>query len=282
MGSLTGRHIVVTGASAGIGAELCRQLAPHKVKLTLAARSMDRLAAVAAGVSGSGSEVLVQRCDVSQRQEVEALVAAARARFGEIDIWVSNAGRGTRHRVLEASDEDMLELYRLNCLSSLYAYQALIPQWLERGDGGRGRQIIDICSLAGKAGYAWNSGYAAAKHGMSAVADALRLELNGSGIIISTIYPGRTVSGFSAAVEDRTGGDESTHTRHIEKGGSWLSRQIASAQSTETVARVIVGAMQRPRPRVFPHRWGNLAVLIYNLWPGLALKLANKPLAPKK
>jgi short-subunit dehydrogenase len=281
MGSLAEKHIVVTGASAGIGAELCRQLGARRARVVLAARRMQRLEEVASEVRRRGGEALCVECDVSRRSEIDKLAQAARERFGEIDVWVSNAGRGMRHRILEATDSDMLELFTLNCLSSLYAYQAVVPQWLAREDRGSGRQIIDICTLGGKAGFAYNAGYSAAKHAMSAIADVLRFELNGSGIHVTTVYPGRTESEFGDAAIDRSGGDDRVQTTTVARRGNWLARKVVSIQPTEVCARAIVRAMERPSVRVYPHRWGNLAVLVYNFMPRVALKLAGKPMARK-
>ncbi|HES58576.1 MAG TPA: SDR family oxidoreductase [Firmicutes bacterium] len=193
VGNLAGRHIVVTGASSGIGAALARQLGDEGCRVVLAARRRERLEETASHVRTRGGEAAAIPCDVTSREAVFALAEAARERFGEVDAWVSNAGGGILHSALEATEEDMLWQYRLNCLSSLWAWQALIPGWLERGRG----HIVDVCTLGGKAGFAYGGGYAAAKGALSCLGDAVRQELAGN------LWPG-LVPGVVARARKRS------------------------------------------------------------------------------
>ena len=270
---LKGKHVVVTGASAGIGAELCRQLGAAGCRVTLAARRRALLNDVAQEVEHAGGQALVETCDVIERDEVFELADFARQHFGEIDIWVSNAGTGMRHRLLDATEADMLDLYRLNCLSSLWAYQAVASRWLELGRGG---QLIDVASIGAKSGFAYGGGYCAAKHGLSGMGDSLRQELGGTGIVLTTVYPGLTASEFHEALIDRTEGDRSMRTEVMSRRQPWIVRQITQRQSSAHVARCIVRAMERPVPTVYPHRWAALAALAYNLSPGFLLKAINR------
>lgn len=269
MADLAGKHIVVTGASAGIGAELCRQLGAQGCRVTLAARRVEMLNAVAAQVTTAGGEAEAVQCDVALRERVFALAAAARERFGEIDVWVSNAGAGMRHRVLEATEDDMLWLYRVNCLSSLWGYQAVIPGWIEQGRGG---QVIDVNSVGGKAGFALSGGYCAAKHAMSGLADALRQERLPRGITITTVYPGVTVSEFSGSAIDRIAPEDKVTSADRRRRGGWFVRKVLEVQPTAHVARSILRAMQTRATHVYPHRWAALAALTYNLAPRLVLR----------
>jgi len=274
MNELTGKHIVVTGASAGIGAELCRQLGRLGCRITMTARRRKLLGEVAEQVRRAGGEAYLETCDVTERDEVFELAEYARSQFGEIDVWVSNAGGGMRHRLLEAEEADMLLMYRLNCLSSLWAYQAVIVPWIEQRHGG---QLIDVNSVGGKAGFAYAGGYCAAKHALSGMGDVLRQELARTGVTLTTVYPGLTESEFSAAVIDRTEGDQSLRTEVMSRRAPWFVRQVAAKQPTAHVARAIVNAIRRPVPFVYPHRWAALAALLYNLWPNMLLSRLNRP-----
>lgn len=272
------RHILITGASAGIGAELARQLARRGARLSLAARRLDRLEQLAVELRTLGAAAVhCFACDAADRQQVLGLAAAARAAQGEIDVWVSNAGQGLRHRLLEAGEELMQEQFRLNCLSALWGYQAVVPGWLEHGHPG---QIIDICSLGGKSGYAFNGAYSAAKHGMSALGDTLRQELAAlpaaGDITVTTVYPGPTVSDFGASAPDLTGGVAVAAVASSRRSSNPLARGISSRQSTEAVARAIVRSMDSRRPTVYPHRWGSFGILLNNLLPGMVLRLLRK------
>jgi short-subunit dehydrogenase len=269
---LQDKHIVITGASAGIGALLATELAPCDVKLTLAARRHERLEEVAEQVRSAGSTAVVVEADVTRREAVFRLAEAARAAHGEIDIWISNAGAGMRHRVLEATEEDMLWLYRLNCLSSLWGYQAVVPGWLESGRGG---QVVDINSVGGKAGFKLGGGYCAAKHAMDGLAQVLRQELLGRGIHITTVYPGLTESEFHSSLVSRT---EAKSPTQQARRGNWLIRRIARKQSTEHVVGCIIRALEKPVPQVFPHRWGAFGALLFNLLPGKVLAAMERSL----
>lgn len=246
---LRDKHVVVTGASSGIGAELCRQLGGQGCRVTLAARRRALLNQVAKDVEGAGGRAFVETCDVSDRDEVIELAQCSREHFGEIDVWVSDAGGAVRHKLLLATEDDMLAMWRLNCLSVLWAYQAVVPRWLELKRAG---QLIDVASLGGKTGFALFGGYCAAKHGMSGLGDAMRQELLGTGVVLTTVYPGLTTTGFSDAVIDRTGGDVSLRPEGTSANPSWLMRKMTERQSSSHVARYILRAMRRPVPTVYP------------------------------
>jgi short-subunit dehydrogenase len=297
MGRLQDKHIVVTGASAGIGAALCRALGQEGCRVVLAARRLDLLEQTAADVRAQGARAEAVVTDVTNPAEVQALAQRAQDAFGAIDVWINNAGAGIMHSILDANEEDMLHMFRLNCLSSLYAYQAVLPGFIKRGGG----QLIDICSLGGKAGYAYAGGYAAAKHAMSGLADSLRQELalrgvlagtgphgkhsthhdgRPSGIIVTTVYPGPTVSDFGKARLQRMpeearaqAGMDIDKMRHNK---SLIVRAVAGPQRTDAVVRAIIHAMLRPVYTVYPHRFANIAVLLGNLMPGLALRAIAK------
>lgn len=267
MVELAGKHVVVTGASSGIGAELCRQLGSAGCRVTLAARRATQLRQVAEELAARGGRAFAKPCDVSVHDQVFELARAARDHFGEIDIWVSNAGGAIRHMVLDATEEEMLAMWRLNCFSALWAYQAVVPSWIEQGIRG---QVIDVCSLGGKSGFAYYSGYCCAKHGLSGLGDSLRQELLGTGIALTTVYPGLTETGFSQAVIDHSGGELPLSAK-LSGPRSWIVRKTTKRQPAAAVARRIVGAMVKPVPVLYPHRWAAMAALVANLWPAFVL-----------
>jgi short-subunit dehydrogenase len=273
MRPLRGLHVVITGASAGLGAELARQLAPHGCRLTLAARRAGLLEQVAQAAQAAGAASVAVPTDVTEETQVQALAVAARQRFGEIDVWVNNAGSGLRQRLLDTSDGQLLALHRLHVLAPLWAYRAVVPAWLAAGHAG---QLVDVCSLGGKAGYPFNGAYAAAKHGLSALGDTLRHELYGTGVAVTTVYPGPTVTGFGQASPDLTGGASAAHVGGARASRNRLVRAVATPQAAATVAAALVRAIQTRQPVVYPHRWATLAALLQNLWPSLALRLANR------
>src|SRR5262249_26379290 len=137
--------------------------------------------------------------DVTARSEVEALRDAALARFGRIDVWVNNAGRGIHRAVSELTDADIDEMMLVNVKSALYGMQAVLPHLQERGQG----QIVNVSSLVGRVPFRpVRSADSAAKHALNALTASLRMELRDRwpGIRVTTVSPGVVSSDFRAAV----------------------------------------------------------------------------------
>jgi NAD(P)-dependent dehydrogenase (short-subunit alcohol dehydrogenase family) len=223
--------VVVTGASGGIGAALARLVGQRGGRPVLAARREPELGEAAAR---SGPHALAVVADVTRREAVERLRDAALSRFGAIDVWVNNAGRGITRPVSELSDEDFDEMMRVNVKSALYGMQAVLPHFRERGRG----HIINVSSMLGRVPFApARSAYNAAKHALNALTANLRMELRGSfpGIHVSTVLPGVVATEFGVHA----------------LGGGVDSRTIPFAQSVEEVAEVIAGVIERPRADVY-------------------------------
>jgi NAD(P)-dependent dehydrogenase (short-subunit alcohol dehydrogenase family) len=192
--SESGRVVVITGASSGIGAELARQLGARGFRVVLAARSREALEQVAATV---GAEALVVPTDVTRRAEVEALRDAALERFGGVDVWVNNAGRGINRSVLELTDGDVDEMMTVNVKGPLYGMQAIIPHFQERRNG----HLINVSSFLGRVPLATvRSAYNAAKSALNALTSNLRMDLaeRWPGIHVSLVMPGVVFTPFAA------------------------------------------------------------------------------------
>jgi NAD(P)-dependent dehydrogenase (short-subunit alcohol dehydrogenase family) len=178
--------VVLTGASAGIGAGMARQLARGGAWLALAARDPAALEAVAAECRALGGRALAVPTDVGDEAQCRALVDAAVAEYGRIDTLVNNAGIGMWARFDEMTDLSVFErLMRVNYLGSVYCTWFALPH-LKRARG----RIVGISSLTGKTGVPTRSGYAASKHAMAGFFDSLRIELADEGVTVTMIYPG--------------------------------------------------------------------------------------------
>src|SRR5436190_1514709 len=165
------RVIVITGASAGIGAALAKIVGSRGGIPVLVARREKELREVA-GQAGERALVLV--ADVSRRPDVERVVETALARLGQIDVWVNNAGRGISRPVSELTDEDIDEMIQVNLKSALYGMQAVLPHFRQRGQG----QIINVSSMLRRLPLAtFRSAYSASKHALNALTANLRMEL---------------------------------------------------------------------------------------------------------
>ncbi|HEY2732527.1 MAG TPA: SDR family oxidoreductase [Polyangiales bacterium] len=220
------RVTVITGASAGIGAAVAELLGRRGERVVLLARREAALQEVAAR---AGSEALPLVVDVTRRAEVEDACKRALDRFGQIDVWINNAGRGLSKNVSELTDEDIDEMITVNVKSVLYGIQAVLPHFKQRGRG----QIINISSLLGRVPFApFRSAYSASKHALNALTASLRMELiDQPDIHICSVHPGVVATDFG--LNARHGGPD--------------SRALPGAQSVEEVAAVIVDVIDHPR-----------------------------------
>jgi NAD(P)-dependent dehydrogenase (short-subunit alcohol dehydrogenase family) len=215
--------------------------------VVLAARREAELRQVAAR---SGTEALAVPADVSRREDVRRVLDAALARFGRVDVWVNNAGRGITRFVSELTDEDFDEMMLVNTKSALYGMQAVLPHFQERGTG----HLINVSSMLGRVPHvASRSAYNAAKHALNALTASLRLEVQEHfpRIHISTVLPGPVATGFG---ENALGGGPD-------------SRAIPQAQSAEEVAAVILELIERPRGDVYTRPEYARQVLAYYASP---------------
>jgi NADP-dependent 3-hydroxy acid dehydrogenase YdfG len=178
--------VVITGASSGIGASLARQLGGKGDRLVLGARRETLLRQVAAE-AGSGAIPVVT--DVTRRGDVEHLRDVALEKFGHVDVWVNNAGRGSSHGVMDLTDEDVQGILDVVLKSVLYGTQAIIPHFQERGTG----HLINVSSFMGRVPLAtYRSIYSAAKSAVNILTANLRMDLRAKypGIRVSLVMPG--------------------------------------------------------------------------------------------
>jgi len=223
--------IVITGASGGIGGALARLAGSRGARLVLAARRERELGEIAAK-SGAGALPVV--ADVTRRDQVERLLDSALVRFGHVDVWVNNAGRGITRPVSALSDEDFDEMMLVNVKSALYGMQAVLPHFQGRGRG----HIINLSSMLGRVPLMpQRSAYTAAKHALNALTASLRMELRERwpDIHVSTVSPGVVATEFGVHA----------------LGGGFDSRQMPNAQPVDEVAQVIADLIDHPRADVY-------------------------------
>ena len=257
------RVIVITGASAGIGAALAELVGRKGAKPVLVARRERELGDVTAK---SGPNALAIVADVTKRDDVKRVVATAIARFGRIDVWVNNAGRGISRQVSELTDEDFDDMMKVNVKSVLYGMQAVLPHFRENKRG----HIINISSLLGRAPLATiRSAYSASKHAMNALTANLRMELRAElpEVHVSCVHPGVVATEF---------GLNALH-------GGFDSRKFPSAQSVEEVAEVIVGVIEKPRADVYTRPGAQQMIAAYYAAEDMGAAESQPPfLAPSR
>ncbi|MCD9196687.1 SDR family NAD(P)-dependent oxidoreductase [Aeromicrobium wangtongii] len=170
---------VVTGASSGIGAATARALAASGFHVFCVARRTDRIEALAAEIGGTAVS-----CDVTDEAQVASLAEAVGP---TLDLLLNNAGGAIGTDPVAASDpDDWRRMYEVNVIGTLHVTRALLPALVASGAG----TLVNLGSIAGHTPYEGGGGYVAAKHGVAAMTETLRLELNGQPVRVTEIAPG--------------------------------------------------------------------------------------------
>ncbi|WAG80981.1 SDR family oxidoreductase [Metapseudomonas furukawaii] len=185
--SLTGKVVLVTGASSGIGAHMARVAAQAGARVVIGARRLDRLEQVSSDIERLGGEVLGVAMDVTDRASVEAAVDAAEARFGVVDVVLNNAGIGNGQRALEISEEDWRSMLSTNLDGVWRVAQCAAQRLVNAGKPG---SIINIASILGLRAGSGYSHYSAAKAGVVQLTQSLALDLARNNIRVNAIAPG--------------------------------------------------------------------------------------------
>ncbi|MGI8921597.1 MAG: SDR family oxidoreductase [Solirubrobacteraceae bacterium] len=181
--------MLITGASSGIGAATARRASEQGYRLVLAARSHDKLSALADELGGE-PRALAVRCDVTEFADIEAVVERGRDAYGRIDVVVANAGFGAERGFEKSSVEQWRTMVLTNVLGCAYTIRAALP--CLRASRGH---VLLTSSVAGRRALA-GSLYSATKFAVSAMGESLRQEVNGSGIRVTLIEPGMVDTPF--------------------------------------------------------------------------------------
>ena len=182
--------LVITGASTGIGAATARRASEFGYRLVLAARSEDKLASLAEELGGD-DRALAARCDVTDWDDQQALVATALDRFGRMDAYFANAGFGAKRGFLEESVEHWKSMIDTNVLGAALSIRASLPHFRERNRG----HVLLTSSIAGRRALP-GSLYSATKHAVTAMGEALRQEISDTDIKVTLIEPGAVDTPF--------------------------------------------------------------------------------------
>jgi len=173
----SGATAVVTGGGSGIGAAIARALAREGARVVVAARSRDRIEAVAAEINGTAV-----RCDVTDAASVRGLAQAA----GAVDILVNNAGAAHSAPLARITLEDWNQVLAVNATGTFLCTQAFAAGMRERTRGA----IVNVASVAGLGGAKYIAAYAAAKHAVIGFTRSVAAELEGTGVVCNAVCPG--------------------------------------------------------------------------------------------
>lgn len=185
--SPTPRTILITGASAGLGAGLAFEFAKRGYALALAARRLDQLEAMVPKLQAAGAaQVVPIRLDVADTASIEPAVQRAAQALGRLDVVVANAGIGLLTPVGKGRLAVMRDTFAINLLGAIATIEAALPIMKAQGGG----QVVGVTSVAGAKGLPGFAAYSASKAGLHRYLQSARAELRGSGITVTELAPG--------------------------------------------------------------------------------------------
>jgi NADP-dependent 3-hydroxy acid dehydrogenase YdfG len=228
MSGTAGKVVAITGASSGIGEATALLLAERGAKVVLGARRPERLEALAARIERAGGQAAWIRTDVTRREDLSGLVELARARFGKLDVLVSNAGIGLISPLDDLRVEDWDQMIDVNLKGVLYGIAAALPVFREQGFG----HFINTVSTAGLRVVPLQSVYAATKNAVRTLSEGLRQEA-GDSLRVTVVSPGMTRTEF-------------TEPMSTEMKAQIDDAMVKIAMSPDAIARAIDFAIEQP------------------------------------
>lgn len=195
MSGVDGKVVAITGASSGIGEATALLLAGGGAKVVLGARRFDRLEALAARITSAGGTATWARVDVRRREDLTALVEAARQEHGKLDVLVNNAGVGPISPLDELRVEEWDEMIDINFRGVLYGIAAALPVFREQRSG----HIVNVVSTAGLRIVPTQAVYAATKNAVRTLSEGLRQEA-GPDLRVTVVSPGYVATEFGDSV----------------------------------------------------------------------------------
>ena len=248
--------MIITGASSGIGLASAKLFASCGARLSLAARSLDKLESLASELS-SQTEVLCVRTDVSVEQDCKALIDKTVERFGRIDILVNNAGLSMRAMFRDLDLSVIRTLMDVNFWGTVYCTKYALPYLLETKGS-----VVGVISIAGYSGLPGRTGYSSSKYAIRGFLDTLRIEHLYDGLHVMVFAPGFTASNVRNAALTADG---STQGR--------TPRDEGKMMTAEKVAEYMAKGLIRRKSHMILTPIGKLTVLMHNLWPSLTDRL---------
>ncbi|MBS0970745.1 NAD(P)-dependent oxidoreductase [Chimaeribacter arupi] len=227
--NISGKVVVITGASSGIGEATARRLSAAGACVVLGARRLDKLNALAEEITAAGGKVEVAKTDVANLQDVEALVNKAVEVFGRVDVLINNAGIMPNSRLDELQVDDWNRAIDINLKGTLYGIAAALPFMKAQNSG----HIINVSSLSGHRVRPTTAVYSATKFAVRAISEGLRMEMTPYNIRSTIISPGPVDTDLPSSVTNAAVAEQVRKIHEI-------------AIPVETLADTIVFAISQP------------------------------------
>lgn len=240
MRSIKDKVVVITGASKGIGEAIARTFAEKQTRLVLCGRDKSRLDKVAHSLGLDRDRVTTVIADITRPGAMKKIVRTAVRKFGVIDIFINNAGVGTNKNLVDTSAGEFDLMMDTNLKAVFHSFKELLPIMTKQGFG----QIINISSLAGKAGVPGLSVYCASKAALNALSEAVAGEVRNSNIKICVLAPGSTATDFRSGMSRRPRQSSSTAIKltadEVAEAALFLASQNENAFTSMTELRPLI------------------------------------------
>jgi short-subunit dehydrogenase len=248
--TITGKGVLLTGASSGIGRELAKQLAPRGARLAVVARRRPQLESLAQEIEAAGgARPAVIEADLSARGVAREVAAAALEELGEVEVLINNAGGGVGGRIAAVGDRDEArEAFEVNYWSPLALVGALEPPMRKRGSGA----IVNVTSMGQITTWPGFGAYAATKAALSVATETLAMEMTGTGVHVMEVLPGPV----DTAVQGET---------RLAPGIDRMLGRMPLGDAPTMASRIVAGLERGKRRVIYPR----LATVAY-LLPALA------------
>ncbi|HET7629185.1 MAG TPA: SDR family oxidoreductase [Bacillales bacterium] len=255
---LTGKHVVITGASSGIGAQIALKVAGQGATPVMLARSEEKLTTVCENIKNvTGVDALPYKLDVSDASAVSAVFDRVLDRLGTIDVLVNNAGFGVFDLFHEADIDEAKRMLDVNVLGVMACTRKLLPHFLVRNSG----HILNIASLAGKVATPKSAVYSATKHAVVGFSNALRLELAGTNIYVTTVNPGPVETHFFGIADP---------------SGEYVKNVASFMLAPEQVAEKVAAAIGKRKREINVPFSMNVGARLYQMFPSVLDSLVGK------
>lgn len=259
------QHVLVTGASSGLGLAIARAFAAAGSKVALVARDLSRLEQAASSLGVSHDKVLTIAADITQPSEVERIATEVRQQWSQLDVLVNCAGKSTRGKIEDITPEDFQELWNLNFLAAVRCTHALLPLLLEN----RGH-VVQIGSLAAKGASKYLGAYPASKFPLAAYAQQLRLELGPRGLHVLLVCPGPLLRDDAGQRYAAQAGDLPESAK--KPGGGVKIKGL----DPDLLAQKILRACERRQLELIVPAKARILFVLNQLWPSLGDWLTNR------
>ena len=244
----SGKVVVITGASSGIGEQSAEEFVKLHANVILVSRNEAQLQKVATKLSKYQTEIFVYACDVSNKDQVDKMGKIIIEKFGTIDVLVNNAGFGIYNTVEKTQIDDMESQMSTNFLGMMYCTKAFLPKMLKQRSG----HIVNVASVAGSIGIPGMASYCASKFAMLGFSESLFHELKGTGVGVTVVSPIMVRTNFF-------------------NHGSFdkMPRYSATSLDPKTVANAVVRAASSPRLEIVVPQFIRFVIWLKQTFPYL-------------